>query len=188
MKVIRTFVAVLIDEDLRKKISEVQEAVKKLAPDVKWVSPENFHVTLKFLGNIDEDVVPKVSAAVDDAVRSHPPFDLTISGLGAFPSPARARVIWVGIEDGREQLVHLASVVEKSLRKLGFQREEKSFKAHITIGRVKTSKYLDKLAAGIAAVDARDLGTQRVSSVAVMESRLQREGPVYVPLSVSKLS
>jgi 2'-5' RNA ligase len=188
MKVIRTFVAVLIDEDLKRGISEVQEFVKKLAPDVKWVAPESLHVTLKFLGGVPEDVIPEVNKAVDDAVRSHPCFDLSISGMGAFPNPARAKVVWVGIKDGGDDLKALASAVDESLSRLGFEREDRPFKAHITIGRVKMSKHLDDLAAGIRELDASDLGTQRVCGVAVMKSELLREGAVYTPLSVSKLS
>ena len=188
MKVIRTFVAVLIARDLKDKMSEVQEQVKKLAPDVKWVAPENFHVTLKFLGNVREDELSKVCAAVEEAVKSFAPFELSISGLGAFPNPARARVVWIGIDKGREELTGLATAIDKHLVKLGFEKEDKAFKAHITIGRVKTSKFLNKLADEIGNVDADNLGTQQVSDVVIMQSELLRGGPVYSPLSVIKLS
>ena len=188
MKAIRTFVAVLIAEDLKGKIAQVQGQVKKLAPDVKWVAPENFHVTLKFLGSVREDEIEQVCTAVDDAARAFSPFEIAVSGLGAFPSPARARVVWTGIQVGREQLCDLAAAVDAGLSKLGFERENKAFKGHITIGRVKTSRHLGRLAAGIEGVDACDLGTQQVSSVAVMQSELLREGPVYSPVSESKLS
>ena len=188
MKVIRTFVAVLIAQDLKQKMSEVQEQVKKLAPDVKWVAPEIFHVTLKFLGNVREDELSAVCAAIEEAVKSCAPFELSISGLGAFPNPAKARVVWVGIEKGRDELVGLASSIDKCLAKLGFEKEDKAFKAHITIGRVKTSKFLNKLAEEIGNVDADNLGTQQVSSVVVMQSELLRGGPVYSPLSEIKLS
>ena len=188
MKVIRTFVAVLIAEDLKKKMSEVQEQVKKLAPDVKWVAPENFHVTMKFLGSVREDELAEVCAAVEEAVSPFSPFELSISGLGAFPSPARARVVWIGIEKGREQLSGLASAIDERLAGLGFEKEDKAFKAHVTIGRVKTSRFLKKLAEEIGSVDADNLGTQQVSSVVIMQSELLREGPVYSPLSVCKLS
>ena len=187
MKVIRTFVAVLIAEDLKRRVSEVQERLKKLAPDVKWVAPENFHVTLKFLGDVSEDALPDVFAAVEDAARGFSPFDLSLCGLGAFPSPRKARVVWAGIEDGREPLRELASAVEASLAELNFEKEDREFKSHITIGRVKFSKFLDRLAQGIDEIDAGDMGVQRVTSVAVMRSDLQREGPVYSPLRVIEL-
>jgi 2'-5' RNA ligase len=188
MRVVRTFVAVLIAEELKQRIAEVQEQVKKLAPDVKWVAPENFHVTLKFLGNVSEDALPGVFAAVEAAAQAIPPFELSLSGLGAFPSPRNARVVWVGIENGREKLTDLARAVDARLSELGFDKEEREFKTHITIGRVKTSKHLDKLAEGIQQAEAGDMGTQPVTSVTVMQSELRPEGPVYSPLKVVELS
>ena len=182
MKVVRTFVACLIADDLRKRISETQEQVKRLAPDVKWVAPENVHVTLKFLGDVREDALPGVFSAVEEAVGILSPFELSVSGLGAFPSPRNARVVWVGVDEGREQLVALASAVDKKLVKLGFAKEDREFKSHITIGRVKTSKFLDRLAQGIEEIDASSLGMQTVSSVVVMQSDLHPTGPVYTPL------
>ncbi|MCE5323308.1 RNA 2',3'-cyclic phosphodiesterase [bacterium] len=184
MKVIRTFVAVLIDDDIRRAVAEVQSRLKQLAPDVKWVAPENFHITLKFLGNVDESVIPDVISAVEDGARGFSPFDLAISGVGAFPNPARARVVWVGSRGGRERLSDLAQSIDGKLAELGFEKEDKPFKAHITIGRVKTSRYLRTLAEGIGNVDADNLGLQRVSGVAVMSSELGREGPAYTPISI----
>ncbi len=188
MKVIRTFVAVLIAENLKEEIGRVQEHLKKLAPDVKWVACENLHVTLKFLGDVREDQVPKVCAAVDEAARAHSPFEMRISGLGAFPNPARARVVWTGIEAGYDQMRKLAETVDANLAELGFEREKRAFKSHITIGRVKASRLLGKLAEGIEEVDASNLGAQQVTCVSVMQSELLRGGPVYSPMSVSKLS
>ena len=188
MKVIRTFVAVLLTEDLRQKIAQVQGEAKKLAPDVKWVAPENLHVTLKFLGDVCESKIGDVCDAVGEAARAVPAFDLSVSGLGAFPSPARARVVWVGIDRGREELAGLAAGVNDRLAKLGFEREDRAFKSHITIGRVKTSRLLDELARGIGEIDASDMGSQRVASVAVMQSDLQREGPVYSVLKKLELA
>jgi 2'-5' RNA ligase len=182
MKVVRTFVAVLIADDLRERISEVQGQAKKLAPDVKWVAPENLHFTVKFLGDVREDALPGVFSAVEEAVGALSPFALSISGLGAFPSPRRARVVWVGAEEGREQLVALASAVDRKLVKLGFPKEDREFRSHITIGRVKTSRFLDDLARGIGEIDASSLGAQTVSSVAVMQSDLRPTGPVYTAL------
>ncbi|MEN6356528.1 MAG: RNA 2',3'-cyclic phosphodiesterase [Armatimonadota bacterium] len=187
MKVIRTFVAVLMDDAIRRRVAEVQSQLKKLAPDVKWVAPENFHITMKFLGNVDEAVLPDVISAVEEGAQGFSPFDLAISSVGAFPNPARARVVWVGSADGREKLAELARSIDKKLVEMGFEKEDKPFKAHITIGRVKTSRFLRALAEGIGKVDANNLGTQRVSGVAVMRSNLGREGPTYTPIQVIDL-
>lgn len=188
MKVIRTFVAVLISEELRSNVSRVQEEVKKLAPDVKWVAPENLHVTLKFLGNVEEDALPRVFGAVEDAVGGRPAFDLSLGGLGAFPSPAKARVVWVGVQEGKDELIELARDVDATLGKLGFPKEEKAFKAHITIGRAKQDRFVRGLASAIGSVDARDLGRQRAACVTVMQSELRPEGPTYTPMRSVELS
>lgn len=185
MKVIRTFAAISIARDIRSRISDVQEQAKKLAPDVKWVAPELLHVTLKFLGNVREDELARVFLAVDEAAAGHSPFDLSFSGMGSFGS----RVVWVGIEQGRDELRALAKSVEDSLAQVGFPREERAFKAHITIGRVRENGRLPReFSDGIEEINASDLGSQRVESIVVMQSDLQRDGPVYSPMSESKLT
>ncbi|MDH7601244.1 MAG: RNA 2',3'-cyclic phosphodiesterase [Armatimonadota bacterium] len=188
MTFVRTFVAVLLADELKSRISEVQEQAKKLAPDVKWVEPENFHITLKFLGNVREDALAGVLSAVEDAVKDYQKFEVSVAGVGAFPNPKNARVVWVGVESGQERLASLAATIDAKLAELGFPREERDFKSHITIGRVKSKKHLGALARGIAKIEARSLGTQEVRSVAVMQSVLRPEGPVYSPLRVIELS
>lgn len=187
-KVIRTFVAVCLDEELRSRISAIQERVKNLAPNVKWVAPDNFHVTLKFLGDVRRDRLSIVQSAMDGVAGSMAAFDLTISGTGVFPTPRRPRVIWVGVEEGREQLVALAKAVEDRLVRAGFEKEDKPFKTHITIGRVKESKPVEGLVEGLDEIDTSGLGVQLVASICVMESVLRPGGPEYTPLSVHKLS
>lgn len=188
MKAFRTFVAVLIDEHLKKSICGVQREIRQLAPDVKWVAPENLHVTLKFLGDVTEDVLPDVFAAVERAAASTAAFELSVSGLGAFPNPRNARVVWVGIEKGRDELVGLASSVESELVATGFAQEEKPFKAHITIGRTRPGRGPGRLADGIARIDAGSLGSQQISSVSVMRSDLQPGGPVYTVVKTVQLA
>ncbi|MGC8862784.1 MAG: RNA 2',3'-cyclic phosphodiesterase, partial [Armatimonadota bacterium] len=116
------------------------------------------------------------------------PFKLSVSGLGAFPNPRNARVVWVGIEDGRDELGRLASAVDANLARFGFPKESRDFKSHVTIGRVKTSGRLDSLARGISKIDADNLGRQDVSSLAVMKSDLRPDGPVYTAMRVIDLA
>ena len=104
MKVIRTFVAVLIAEDLKQRIAEVQGEVKKLAPDVKWVAPENLHVTLKFLGDVREDEIAGVSAAVEDAVRGYLDFRAVGVGTGSISKPCQGKSCLGGHSNGAEKL------------------------------------------------------------------------------------
>ncbi|MGI6294877.1 MAG: RNA 2',3'-cyclic phosphodiesterase [Armatimonadota bacterium] len=187
-RVIRTFVAICLDEEIRGRISEVQERVKKLTTQVRWVQPGNFHVTLKFLGDVTPKKLSVVQSALDELAAGYEAFDLSVAGVGVFPTPRRPRVIWVGVEDGREQLEALASGVEQGLVRAGFEKEQKPFRSHITIGRVKESKPVEGLLEGLQEIDAQGLGSQRVDSVVLMESVLQSGGPIYTPLSVHKLA
>jgi len=184
---VRTFVAVLLGDELKKRISEVQEQTKKLAPNVKWVAPENFHVTIKFLGSVGEEALAGVFSAVEEAAKPFEAFEMSVSGLGAFPNPKNARVVWVGIKDGHDELARLASAVDVGLARLGFSKETRGFRSHITIGRVKTPGRLDRLARGIDEIDALDLGRQKVTDLAVMKSDLRPDGPIYTPLRIVAL-
>lgn len=187
-KVVRTFVAVTLDEEIRRRVSDVQQCAMKLASGVKWVPPENYHVTLKFLGDVRRDKLSHVQSAIDEVARKLPAFDMTISGMGVFPTPRRPRVVWVGIEDGRDRLVELATAVEARLVEAGYEKEEKPFRSHITIGRVREgNKPVPGLVEGLSEINSSGLGVQRVASVALMQSVLQPGGPIYTPLSEHKL-
>ncbi|MGQ9455377.1 MAG: RNA 2',3'-cyclic phosphodiesterase [Armatimonadota bacterium] len=188
MTFVRTFVAVLLADELKTRIAEVQRQAKELAPSVKWIEPENFHITLKFLGNVREDALSGIFNAVDQVAGRFPNFELSIAGLGAFPNPRSARVVWVGVKQGREELAKLAGAIDTALTKLGFPKEAREFKSHITIGRVKNAKHLGSLAQKFDEIDATNVGRQIVSSVAVMKSTLKPEGAVYSPLRIVELS
>lgn len=176
---IRTFVAVLISEGLRQKIASVQDELIKAAPAVKWVARDNFHITVKFLGGVKSGRIDAVTEAVAEAVEEIEPFEIEIGGVGAFPSADRPKTVWIGVARGSEMLAEVAKRVEDALEKLGFERENRPFRSHITVGRVKDSRDARKLGTAIKNAEAVQFGPLRVSSVAVMKSDLRREGPVY---------
>ena len=180
---VRTFIAVLISGELKRRIALVQEEFKKLAPEVKWVAEDNFHVTLKFLGNVKDDRLASISKVVAKAVEGAKPFEFEIGGAGAFPSARRPRVVWVGLTTGKDSLAELARRVDKELEKLGFPREDRPFKSHITIGRVKDDRTTGELGRALEEADVGRLGSVHVDSVAVMKSDLKRDGPIYSVLS-----
>lgn len=182
MKVIRTFVAVLLDEDLRHKIARVQAGVRKLAPDMRWVNPDCFHITLKFLGDVAEDDLPDVAAAVGDAAVQIKPYILAVSGLGVFPNIRRPRTLWIGISDGAEQITELAQSIDKALSKAGNKGDEKPFHPHIALSRARERGAPRELAAAIEKTNADGIGRQMVDKVAVMGSELTSTGPVYTVL------
>lgn len=147
------------------------------------MASENFHVTVKFLGRIDEARVPDVIDALHTAVRGHPPFEIDVTGLGAFPSATRARVLWAGVAAGGDPLAALAASVDGALAGLGFPREERAFSAHVTLGRVREPRRAPALADALGAASARPFGRIAVREAVLMRSDLSPRGARYTPLA-----
>jgi 2'-5' RNA ligase len=179
---LRLFVAVLLDPALRPVVEGVRRELVEAWPRgrdlVKWVEPHNLHLTLKFLGHVEAALLARVADALS-AVRSAPAFRLHLVGLGAFPRPRGARVLWVGVQEGSEELGSLARRVEDALAPLGFPREDRGFSPHLTIGRLRTPAYHPELEAALERRSRVEIGLQHVQSVELMESTLRPDGPVY---------
>ena len=142
---LRTFIAVEIDPSHKQKLIHLISTLKRSDADVKWVNETQMHLTLKFLGNIEESKVQEISDALKSIANNTKEFTISLSNLGAFPNAKRPRVIWVGIDKGKNQLKLLASQIETNLEKLGFPKEPRDFKSHLTLGRVKSQKNLQNL-------------------------------------------
>lgn len=179
MPVVRTFIAVLLTAELRSKIVEVQEQFRAAAPRVKWVAEGNLHVTLKFLGDVGDDRLGEICAALEKATVGASPFRLVVSGAGAFPNLHRPRVVWIGLGSGADSLTAIAGNVESELAALGYSKEERPFSAHITIGRVRPETRVDDLTSAMQTAGIAEIGDLEVKSIALMKSDLRREGPVY---------
>ncbi|MGH7886726.1 MAG: RNA 2',3'-cyclic phosphodiesterase, partial [Candidatus Binatia bacterium] len=130
---ISAFIAVDIARQTIDRIAAAIEQLKPRIPAIRWVGAANFHLTVKFLGNIDEGKIEPIGAALADALRPFPRLTINAKGLGVFPNPKRPRVLWVGLVG--TQLVSLQAKVESALTPLGFAPEEKTFTPHLTIGR-----------------------------------------------------
>src|SRR5262249_62425133 len=115
---LRLFVAVLLPEDVRQRLAAAVERLRPLAADVAWVAPSNFHITLKFLGQVDEARVPVLADALQPAVADRPAFDGAVRGLGAFPSPTRPRVLWAGLDDATVGMTAVAERVQACCSRL----------------------------------------------------------------------
>lgn len=183
MALVRTFVAVPVANlALQKALVAVQNELARAGGRVRWVPPHQFHYTLKFLGEIPAAAVATVQEAVGRAVVGVEPFTLSIRGLGAFPRPEAARVIWAGCGEGAESLSALAERVERELVAAGFPPERRRFSPHLTLGRVADGGLVPALTAGVQAGAGRRFGSTRVDSVLVYRSDLRPSGPVYTPL------
>ncbi|MDO8589129.1 MAG: RNA 2',3'-cyclic phosphodiesterase [Armatimonadota bacterium] len=176
---LRAFIAVLLSADLKDKIRMVQEQFIKVAPEVKWVAKDNFHVTLKFLGDVESERVDEICSALGSAVAEQSAFAMEVAGVGAFPNPGRPQTVWVGVKSGFECLAGIAGEVESALERVGFPKEGRRFSAHITIGRVRSDRPAHALAGELQAADVGEIGRIQINSIAVMKSDLHREGPIY---------
>lgn len=135
---IRTFIAIEIPLELKKLLKRLQSRLQKGARGrVSWVRPEAMHLTLNFLGNIDEAALPALSESLGKAASSLSPFTLRSADLGAFPSMRAPRTLWLGLEDSRE-LMALKEAIDEALFKVGLEKDKKTFRAHLTLCRIRS--------------------------------------------------
>jgi 2'-5' RNA ligase len=184
---LRTFIAVSIPDDVRARALAAARQLAAVAPDVKWVEPQSLHWTLNFLGNVEQRETGEICAAVADAALEHEPFDLQVCGAGAFPTPDRPRTLWLGVGEGRDQMIALRASIEDSLESLGFRGEARRYTPHLTIGRPGRGDAPPELAVELAAMADYNGGKMLVDEVTIFSSELTRQGPVYDPLGFAPL-
>lgn len=180
----RAFLASRLPDALRAQLALQIDMLTEFVPPetVRWVRPENIHLTLKFLGEISSDEAQLVVDSAGPIAAGCRPFDLSASGLGVFPNPKRPRVIWVGVSGAEEGVTALNRELESALAGVGFDREGRGFHPHLTLGRTRRGlRRLDlkALAEALARASVGDLGQWRVETLALMRSELLPEGPRY---------
>jgi 2'-5' RNA ligase len=150
---LRLFIAIPLSVEVEEALGAIIADLKTAAPKapVRWVKPSVIHLTLRFLGDTDPALIPKLNALIDGSVSDTAPSSGVISTLGGFPNLRRPRVIWAGLEQDSavEAVSKLARQVELAVRKLRYQPEKRSFKPHLTLGRVKSSKGIEPLNAAV---------------------------------------
>jgi 2'-5' RNA ligase len=177
----RTFIAVELTEELKRKIEELQNPLRKINLDVSWVKPANVHATLKFLGEVPEDKIEKVFEGTKNALGGMRGFRLSLKDLGCFPHLKRPRVIWVGVEKGKEELSLMAKKIEEEMERIGFPKEYRDFSPHLTIGRIKSPKNIERLTELIKNTNFQSQEIE-IKEVVVMKSELHPLGAIYTPL------
>ncbi len=182
MEKIRTFIAIKLTPEILSNISKLQEELKKTSAQVKWVKPENIHLTLKFLGHITPEELEKVKIVTRETMEPFAPFEISVSGLGAFPKIKYPRVIWVGIDKGKEELKRIAFNIEENLAKIGFDREKRKFSPHLTLGRMKSLNGRERLTEILTKNRVTNLGNMGVAKISIVKSELRPQGPVYTTL------
>ena len=191
---IRAFLAVELSQELRAELVIVQQELKhRIEPEmtrdtrISWVRPDSIHLTLKFLGDMDEQVIDPLRAAIEQAIGRQIAVNIPLERLGAFPNPQKPRVLWVGPSEDREQgaeakrIMEIHGAIEQVCEGIGFLREAKPFSPHLTLARIKTGeRHVGvALAKGGALDRPLSLGMLAVESVVLMKSELKPTGSVY---------
>jgi 2'-5' RNA ligase len=184
---IRSFLAIELPRAILKKIEDVQGDLRSSHADVRWVSPDRIHLTLKFFGNIDELKIDPIAKSMGGLTHALSPFPLKVRALGAFPHFKNPRVIWVGLVDGKEVLTSFQKELEKELEKIGFEPEGRSFHPHLTLGRVKSNRGRDELVGRMERYREEEFGDFQVERMILFKSDLRPTGPIYTPLKEIKL-
>ncbi|MFZ5648683.1 MAG: RNA 2',3'-cyclic phosphodiesterase [Bacillota bacterium] len=190
MRKLRLFWAVNLPEDFKAGISEIQTRLKNSGSDSKWVDPHNLHITVKFLGETDGGMVGEMAGAVAERLKGCGEFRLALEGLGFFPGAANPRVLWAGLKGDVGKLKEIAAAVDQCMSGLGFPREGRKFSPHLTLARLRSSKNMEDLIKGVGVETAtvNSLGGFSVLSVDLMQSDLNRQGPVYSVLKSVRLA
>lgn len=184
---IRSFIAVAVDETIISRLTALQQELRRADAPVSWVRPEGMHLTLKFLGNVPEADIPRIGDALHEVAVPRTPFRIGVEGAGAFPNLRRPRVVWADIREGREELIALATAVDDVLAGLGFPPEKRPFSPHLTLGREKEPKQLERLIALVQSHADDRFGEMTVNEVILFRSQLSPKGAKYTPLRCAAL-
>jgi len=181
----RAFIAVELPQNITDLLVKAQGILQKSQADVKWVARANLHLTLKFLGDINEEEKDKIINIIKTTSQEYTAFESRPEQLGAFPKEKYPRVIWASLNN-ENQLKKIAQDLEERINKLGIPKEERSFKAHITIGRVKSSKNLNALSEALSEnsdffrnMPAANQNNFVVQKITLFKSTLLKDGPLY---------
>ncbi|OHB74303.1 MAG: 2'-5' RNA ligase [Planctomycetes bacterium RBG_16_41_13] len=185
---VRLFIAIEITDAVREKVSHFQNDLKKASADVKWVAPENLHITLKFIGNTDEEKIDEIVDVIHQSVIEIKPFDIYYSGAGTFPAGKYPRVIFAGAMDSSGALASIYERLNRQLTELGIPYDEHTFDAHITVGRVKTHKNIKKLMECVHSYREFTFGQENIDHLVLMKSDLTREGAIYTRVSTIRFA
>ena len=186
---IRTFVAVEITPEVRRTTEELQKALATAGVSAKWVEPDSMHFTLAFLGDINDREIPLICKAARDACRTIPPFTVKIAGVGAFPNLRRPKIAWAGLTEGASEMIALHDAVAARLETTDlYNREERGYRPHLTLGRVKAEGDSETLANAIAKYATWIGGRVAVERVNVYSSMMKKSGPEYSLLGKAELT
>ncbi|MCS7020462.1 MAG: RNA 2',3'-cyclic phosphodiesterase [Gemmataceae bacterium] len=185
----RTFIAVEVNTGVRNNTIRLQQTLAQVASGVKWTSPDTLHITLLFLGDVDDRLLPEVCRHVQAAAQTVSPFSFSVAGLGAFPTLHHPKILWAGIQQGAEQLQALHAVIAGRLVPVGLYRpEERPYTPHLTLGRLRPDTPRGQLVRELQKRINWEAGLTQVQEVVVFASVLDRQGPLHTPMFRASLA
>lgn len=185
---IRLFVAVELNDEVRGRLAEEQGRLQRVVQGVRWIPPEQMHITLVFIGDVFSGQVDGIAEVLESAARDCAGFNMKITGLGVFGSRHQPRVVWAGVGEGAAEAVALQARVVRGLSTLELAFDNRPFSPHLTLGRVKSSGMARGLTDAVERTAMRVYGTVQVDRLFLIRSELQPQGSVYTAVSQSFLS
>lgn len=179
---LRCFIAIEIPQAIKDELFTLQNELKKSNADIKFVEPENLHITLKFLGSVTPDKAEEIKASLLRTPFLTAPFASSLGKIGAFPGIGHPRVIWAGINKNKEKILRIYEAIEEMLSGLGFEKDTKPFETHITLGRVRSPKNLNNLKEALGNLNFISKEDFVIGSVTLFKSDLSKSGPVYTKI------
>jgi RNA 2',3'-cyclic 3'-phosphodiesterase len=178
----RSFIAIEIPDEIKTEMVKVQEQLRTSNVDASWPRPEGVHLTLKFLGEMPETKIPEIMNGIRTAGEGIGPFRLEVKGVGTFPNPKNARVVWIGLSGDIEKLTKLQAAVEDAMVRMGLAREGRKFTPHLTLGRIKFIRLRDKWIKTLDEIKNISLPVFDVTAVSLMKSELKPSGALYTEM------
>jgi len=181
---IRAFLAIELPEDILQAMSRLQEKLKReISGRISWTKPQGQHLTLKFFGDITAEDIKNICAAVENRIVSGSSLNLKIEKMGVFPDARRPQVLWCGVTGDVEKLSVLQKQLDSDFASIGFPKEDRPFRAHLTLGRIKESRGLSGISEALTKHNAFAAGEFGCKELILFQSRLLQQGAVYTKLA-----
>lgn len=178
----RTFIAIDIESEIKKTLSVLVGNLGRIGGNIKWVREQGMHITLKFLGKIESAKTSEINTILRKVSRDYRPFSLKIKGCGYFPHEKNPRIFWIGVE-AEESLYLFQAQLEKELEKIGFSPENRTFRPHLTLGRVKTATFIKETIRELKKHEEEVFGEMIADKITFFQSILKPTGAEYIILS-----
>jgi RNA 2',3'-cyclic 3'-phosphodiesterase len=183
---LRLFIALPLSHEVEVELDRLLGLLRPISSDVKWVTANNIHLTVKFLGDTDEKLIPRIRTVMNETVAAFQPFESVMDRVGGFPNLMKPRVIWVGGSQPIEEAVRMSAEIDRRMHELSFEKEKRPFKAHLTLGRVREGRSISPLATYLESFKLTPIPL-KLDRLVLFKSTLTPKGSIYERLHEAKL-